>query len=153
MKKVAAECSGHADLLDGTDPVRLTGTTLLPWSDVVTVASAVCGKHIRKGGAVSFRIQLNAVANRCAETRGIKKNAGHGSCRNVDDIIDKAPSVGITGDIASQKAQTLLLGNGSGSDPRVQAQQIGNWTSILRSAARTNRRHVLHERQQVGAGC
>jgi hypothetical protein len=56
--------SGHeAGLVDWADPAGLAAATHLARTDVVTVAAAVGRHHIRECGAVTFIVDVDAIAN------------------------------------------------------------------------------------------
>src|SRR5215475_3224249 len=136
-------------LLNWANPVGLTRTTFLSGTNVMAVAPTVRGKDIRKGRGISFRIQLDTIADGRAVLGPIDENTGYCSRGNIDHVVDGPSPVGIACHVSHQDAQSLLLGNRSWTNPGIQAQEVCNRPGIVGSAPRADWRHVLNQRQQV----
>ncbi len=66
-------------LLDRTDAIGLTGTPLLPGTRVMTVSTAMSGRYIGKGRAITVFICVHAITNSRAKLDGVCKNACDGT--------------------------------------------------------------------------
>src|SRR5215472_19373795 len=122
-KNVAATSTAATTAsLNRADAVRLTRATFLSGTNMMAVPSAVRREHVRKGGTVSFCVQLHSIANGSAELHRVSQNPRHGTRGDIHDIVDRTPAVGIATDITGQESQPFLLSYWSGSDTRVQPQ-------------------------------
>jgi hypothetical protein len=147
---VAAIRSGHVvRLLHWANAIRLTRTTLLTGTRVMTVSTTMSGRYVGKVSSVTILVHVHTVANSRAEFHRICKNAGHGAGGYVDDVIDWAPSLRESREVSSQKAETLLASDGHRWNTGVQAQQIGNWSGVLGTATGTDWSHVLDKGQEI----
>src|SRR5437899_6638489 len=136
-------------LLDGANAAGLSGAACLPGADVMAVTPVVGWYNIGERSAVAFRIELHAVTDRGTELRWIHQDTGHGARGDVHCVIDGPASVGVASQIAGQEAEPLLAAHRRRSNSGIQPQQISHRARIARTAARTNRRDILAENQQV----
>ena len=149
---MAAVRGGHkAGLLHRANAIGLTSTTHLAGTGVVAVATAVGGRHIREGSAVTIFVTCSHHRRSRAELLGVCQNAGHGAGGNINDVVDRAPALREASQVSRQKAETLLASDWSRRNAGIQPQQISNRSGVFRTAARANRSHVLDQRQEISA--
>ena len=77
------------------------------------VTPAVGGHDVGERRTISLGIQLHAIADARSVFRAIDENAGDRTRSDVYHIVDRTASVGKSGTIADQEAQTFLASNRS----------------------------------------
>src|SRR5580700_11009727 len=92
-------------LVNGADPVGLSCATSLSGADVNGVASAVGGHNVWESCAIALRVQLDPISDGSAELYGVNQDAGHRTRRDVDHVIDRPASVGVSGTVAHQEPE------------------------------------------------
>src|SRR5215471_3451281 len=134
-------------LKDRTDSAGLASATGLAGTNMVAVTTAMRGLHIGERGTIARFIQIDAIANTSAELHRVGEDAGDSARSDVDNVIVQPTSIGESSQISSKKAKAFLVGNRSGRNSCVQSHQIGDGSGISAAASRTDRRHILHQRQ------
>ena len=143
--------SARGTLTQRTDSSRLSIAPNLGWSDMVTVATAVCRLYIRECGSISRIIDIHSIANPGSKHGRVFQNACNGTGRDVDSVIAQSPTVGEPAKVTSQYSQSLLLANWRWWDSGIQTQQVSDRPGVFWSASRADGSLVLNQRQQVGA--
>src|SRR5215467_1384422 len=147
---------GHeAGLLDRAKPLRLATASRLTWAYVMAVPPAVGRLHVRKGRAVAYLVDVDAIADARAELYWVGQDAGHGARCDVHDVIIESASIWEASIVPRQEPQALLTAGSRGRNASIQSKQIGDRARVLRPASWTDRSLVLDQREQVGArrGC
>src|SRR6266567_3400348 len=131
-------------LLNWANTTRLSRAAFLPRPNVMTVSPAVGRHNVWERSAITLSVGVYAVADRSAKLDRIGKNARDHPRRNVHYVIAESSSVGESAHIASEEGKALLLRHWGWRNPGVETHQVGNRSAITLSAARTNRRLILH---------
>src|SRR5947209_6553241 len=115
-----------------------------------TVTSAVSGgdKWERRSRLHSWCV--DAIANARAELDRVRQNSRHGAGRDVSNIVSQTTAIREPGRVSRDEAESFFLTFRCGWNPRIQAKEVRNRAGIVASAAWTNRRLVLHKRQEIG---
>jgi hypothetical protein len=116
------------------------------------VAPAVGRQNVGEGVVKAFSLGLNAISKRCPKLDGVHQDAGDGACRDVEHIVNRPASVRVARVVAGQEPEALLIAYGRRRNAGIQAEKIGYWSTIGGPATWADRRLVLNQKQQVGAG-
>src|SRR5215469_6731636 len=109
----------------------------------MAVPPAMGRLHVRKGRAVAYLVDVDAIADARAELYRVGQDAGHGARSDVHDVIIEPASIGEASIVPRQEPQALLTAGSRGRNAGVQSEQIRDRTSILGAASRTDRSRVL----------
>ena len=137
----------EAELLNWAKPLRLATAPGLTRAYVMAVPPTVCRLHVRKGRAVTYVVNVDAIANARAELYWIGQNTGHDTGGNVYHVVVEPAPVREAGVVTRQEPQALLTAGSRGRNAGVQSEQIGNWAGVLGAASRTDRGRVLDQGQ------
>ena len=116
---------------------------------MVAVASAVGGANVRERHLKTVTLGVDAVADRRTIFHGIRKDADDCPRRNVHYVVHRSTPLRKSSQIAGQEAESLLAAHRSRGNTGIQSKQVSDGTGIARRASRTDRRHVLHQREQI----
>src|ERR1019366_3074286 len=136
---------------DRADPVGLQHAAHLAWIRMVAVAAAVGGRYERENRQRLHCRRIPPVSDPRAVLRPVHQDAGHDTRGNIHHVVVQPPPVGESGRVAHQEAEASLLTHGRRRNAGVEPQQVRNRPRIRRRAHRTDRGHVLHQRQQIQA--
>jgi len=140
-------------LLQRANTTGLAGASKLSRTCMVAIASAMRRLNVGEPSPISRLVDVDTVSDWRAKLLGVTKDARYDSRRDVDYVIHQATTVGIAGCIACQESKPLLLGNWSCRNSSIEAQQIGDWASVVWTASWANRGVVLNQWEQVSARC
>src|SRR5215472_2080322 len=116
----------------------------------MAVAATVGGANIREPVLVAVLVDVHAVSDGRTVFLRIRQDADHGAAGDVDYVVNRTASIRKSRQVARQEAESLLVGNRCRRNSSVEAEQIRDWTCIVRSAPRTDRSRVHNQWEQVG---
>jgi hypothetical protein len=131
-------------LLHWTQVSRLPVATCLTGTNVMTISATMCEPYIGKLCTIARLIEIDPITDACSEFDWVSQDAGDRPRCNIDCIIIESAPVGKAGIISHKKSESLPAIERCRGNSGIQAQQVRDWSGVVRSASWANRRHVLN---------